>query len=132
MTEQPSPEQQLRGRIAELEQERAEWYAQRKQLIADLEEQAGFICDAWKRLESERRSEMQARANSAARTQLAQESKPAQLAPVIDTTNRTAKPAQSQNSANPTLADQFKTLQREVQHATTPHTDANRSIGENK
>ena len=132
MTDHQSPEQELRTRIAELEQERVEWYAQRKQLIADLEEQAGFICDAWNRLESERRTEMQARANSAARTQSTRQMKPAQLAPVIDTTSRSNKPAQPKNSANPTLADQFNTLQREVQHATSADTNANRFVGENK
>ena len=123
--------QNLQQRIAELEQERVTWYAQRDQLIADMEEQASHISDAWQRLESQRRVNMQAEANSAARTHsTARSARPASAhAPVIDATQN-KQPRQSQNSANPTLADQFRTLQREVQNTTAADADDHRSSGE--
>ena len=66
MSEFSSSPYELQQRIEQLEQERAAWQFERDQLLADLNEQARMLQQAWLQLETQRRSQKQAEAKPVA------------------------------------------------------------------
>lgn len=139
MTDQNALNHELQQRLAQLEQERQLWESERERLIADFAEQAEHISEAWQRLESERRIEMQSKANSAARAATQSTTQVPQVVNVLPVEPSRTTPPQTpvQTSTptspntpspqpnpgnNPSLADQFRTLQREV-HAAAVRND---------